>query len=84
MDDVPWYETLWTKVRNICLCCRPEPAPQPHDTSRVEGNVTDAASTTSGEVSIPIKEATSPVHLEEFILNISSSSFVIRVNLLHP
>ena len=31
------------------------------------------------------KEATSRfVHLEKFILNFSSSSFVIRVNLLHP
>lgn len=54
MGDVPWYETLWAKIRYICTCCRPEPTPQPRDNSRVEGHVTDSASATSGEVSTPI------------------------------
>lgn len=65
MDDVPWYTTLWTKIRYICTCCRPEPTPQPHETSRVEGHVTDTASATSGEVSTPIRATSRFVHLEK-------------------
>ena len=52
VDDVPWYETLWAKIKYIFTCCRPEPAPQPHSDSSVDGRVAGSLSGTSGEVNI--------------------------------
>lgn len=49
VDDVPWYEKLWAKIRSICICCGPQPAPQPAVTDRVDGPPTDSEPPTSPE-----------------------------------
>ena len=51
VDDVPWYETLWSKIKYIFTCCRPEPAPQPQNNDRVDGRVAESPPSTSAEVS---------------------------------
>ena len=53
VDDVPWYEKLWAKIRSICTCCGPQPAPQPAVTDRVDGPPTESETATSPEVSAP-------------------------------
>ena len=49
-DAVPWYKILWDKMKYICTCCRPEPAPEPPAVNVVDGRPTDSARSTSAEV----------------------------------
>lgn len=38
-DDVPWYSTLWRKMKQFCPCCRAEPSPsEPPAVSTVNGS----------------------------------------------
>jgi len=75
-------DLLLTLERNACYSIRLRNVLLIHDKSSNRCQRTDTCWLTSSET---VNGATSWFgHLEKFSLNFSSSSFVIRVNLLHP
>lgn len=74
-NEVPWYVTLWKKMKQLCWCCRPEPSPpeprEPRAVSSVDGSPLASSSSSPTEENSsasdvqPSEDESSIVQIEE-------------------